>query len=194
MDRDGANEEMTGPGPAEVSRERVAAADSRLLPALWVATSALSVGLLLNFGLTIYDLTHRELFYDGDPVRMNGALAFLLALAAGVGQLVSTPIILAVLVWGTARLRVAGTRGRGVLDGVCVGLLLLCGLWYRSAPRDRVGGDLGWVHDAAAPGWVRLTAIVSPLLVVGAAALMIVLLRLFARAHRRAGNHRPTGP
>ena len=155
---------------------------------LWIATTGLCLGLLLNTALTIYDLTHWEMFYGGESDSASGGLAALLAEQVGYAQIVLAPIVLALLLWGTGRANDGSAGWRGVLGLVCGGFLFCYANWFSTRPRqDRTGPELGWVHDGSSPGWVRFVDVVAPSLVVGTALLAAVLLLLQADHGRRRG-------
>ncbi|MGC1215187.1 MAG: hypothetical protein WA890_28500 [Micromonospora sp.] len=133
---------------------------------LWLATATLGLGLLLNAALSLYELTHPGAFYAGSPNSMSGSFAYLLAQVAGYAQVLLTPLVVAVLLWGTARVNGGSAGWRVVLGLICGALVLSCANWFRTKPReDRTGPELGWVHDQASASWAQFIDLVAPPLV-----------------------------
>ncbi len=142
----------------------------------------LSAGLLLNAGVTVWDLLHfgrEELFNWGSS--QNGVSAYLLQGALAYLRLGLTALLVPVL-WIVAwRARAAGSRIAWVIGPLC-GLLVVWGCgWMMGAPSD--GSDpkrLGVVHDAGVPSWISAADVVAPYAVhVGAAGAVLLTLSAF---------------
>lgn len=150
----------------------------------------LSAGLLINAGVTIWDLRNfDELMNYGRS--MNGSIAALYELAFAYFQLILTAVLVPVLWIAARRARLAGSRSPGFIGLVC-GMLAMCGGgWAVAPPND--GSDpkrLGVVHDAGVPGWVSVADVAAPFAVLlgAAGAALLVCWMLVVRLRAGAGR------
>ncbi|WP_326559658.1 hypothetical protein [Micromonospora sp. NBC_01796] len=148
--------------------------------------AVLTAGLLLNAGVTVWDLLHfKALFNYGSS--QNGAIAYLLEGAFAYLRLSVTTLLVPILWIAARRARVAGSRSPGVIGPIC-GVLAVCGGgWVVAAPND--GSDpkrLGIVHDAGVPNWISVADVVAPYAVlIGAVGAVLLTLSAFMTWARR---------